>query len=68
MGIRDQATSAPSLMLFERSGISRSGSISSRVPRPVHAGQAPCGELNENERGSRSSMIVPSYGQLYRSL
>ena len=27
--------------------MTRSGSISSRVPRPVQAGQAPCGELNE---------------------
>ena len=31
------------------SGISSAGSISSFVPRPVHAGQAPCGELNEND-------------------
>ena len=48
--------------------MTRSGSISSRVPRPVQAGQAPCGELNENVRGSSSSTVNPSYGQLYFSL
>ena len=32
------------------------------MPRPVHVGQAPCGELNENERGSSSSIVVPSKG------
>ena len=36
--------------------------MTSRVPRPVHVGHAPCGELNEKLRGSSSSIIVPSYG------
>jgi hypothetical protein len=52
MGIRDHGTSAPSAMETERSGMSRSASISRRVPIPVHAGHAPCGELNEKLRGS----------------
>src|SRR5205085_3618870 len=40
----------------ERSGLPKtsSGSGSRLVPRPVHAGHAPCGELNENVRGSIS--------------
>ena len=39
-----------------------------RVPRPWHAGQAPNGELNENERGSRSSVSMSwSLGQDIRS-
>ncbi len=29
-----------------------------RVPRPWQAGQAPNGELNENERGSSSSVSI----------
>ena len=29
-----------------------------RVPRPWHSGQAPNGELNENDRGSRSSVSI----------
>src|SRR4029079_11284505 len=68
VGIRAHGTSAPSARLFERSGITRSGSISSLVPRPVQVGQAPCGELNEKLRGSNSSAVYPSYGQLYFSL
>ena len=62
VGIRDHGTSAPSATLRSRSGMTRSGSITSWVPMPVHVGHAPCGELNENERGSSSSMVVPSYG------
>ena len=54
--------------LFERSGITSSGSISRRVPRPVQAGHAPWGELNEKVRGSSSSIVKPSNGQLYFSL
>src|SRR5665811_114234 len=44
--------------LIDRSslGINRSASTSSSTPRPVHLVQAPNGELNENERGSTSSM------------
>jgi len=57
-----QGASAPCLMLLDRSGITRPGSITSCVPRPVQVGQAPWGELNENDRGSSSSIIVPSYG------
>ena len=34
-----------------------------RRPRPSHAGQAPCGLLNENRRGSISSMVKPDTGQ-----
>ena len=64
VGIFAHGTRAPLARLFERSGMTRSGSISSFVPRPVQAGQAPCGELNEKLRGSSSSIVVPSYGQV----
>ena len=60
VGILFHGTSAPALMLLVRSGITRSGSITSCVPRPVHVGQAPWGELNEKLRGSSSSIVVPS--------
>ena len=55
---------APSATLRLRSGMSRAGSNSLRTPSPVHAGQAPWGELKEKLRGSSSSMVVPSMGQL----
>src|SRR6478609_9851667 len=61
-------TSAPCAIDFDLSGMTRSGSISSWVPRPVQVGHAPCGELNEKLRGSSSSIVNPSYGQLNFSL
>ena len=64
VGILFQGTRAPALMLRLLSGSTRSGSMTSWVPRPVQVGQAPWGELNENERGSSSSIVVPSNGQL----
>ena len=40
-----------------------------RVPRPLHSGQAPNGLLNENDRGSSSSVSIGwSLGQAIRSL
>src|SRR6201994_67117 len=45
------------------SGTISSGSTSSLVPSPVQSGQAPQGELNENERGSSSSNDRSSYRQ-----
>jgi len=54
--MRDHGSSAPSSTERLRS-ITRSGSNSMRIPRPVHAGHAPWGELNENERGSSSSIV-----------
>ena len=59
---------APCPRLLSGFGMSSAGSISSFVPRPVHVGHAPCGELNEKFRGSSSSIVKPSYGQLYFSL
>ena len=64
VGIFAQGRKAPWATLLAGSGTTSAGSITSCVPRPVQAGHAPCGELNENERGSSSSMVVPSYGQL----
>ena len=48
-----------------RSGstMSFSASTSWTTPRPVHAGQAPCGELNENSRGDSSDSAKPQRGQ-----
>ena len=57
VGIRAHGTSAPVARLFERSGMTRSGSISSLRPEAGAAGQAPCGELNEKLRGSSSSTV-----------
>src|SRR3712207_5421305 len=51
---------APSPRLFSGSGMTSSGSTSLRVPMPVHSGQAPKGELKENDRGSRASNDRPS--------
>jgi hypothetical protein len=41
VGILVHGASAPALMLFARSGITRPGSMTSWVPSPVHVGQAP---------------------------
>ena len=46
---------APPLSDSAPSGTTSSGSTSFRVPSPVHSGQAPNGELKENDRGSNSS-------------
>ena len=46
----------------------RSGSTTSRAPRPSHAGQAPCGPLNENMRGSIGGSEMPQSMQAKRSL
>ena len=45
-----------------------SGSNSSLTPRPVHSGQAPCGELNEKLRGSISPRLIPQCAQANFSL
>src|SRR3989338_250432 len=34
------------------------------VPRPLHSGHAPYGELNEKSRGSTSGKENPSYGHI----
>src|SRR6266487_1780613 len=54
---------APWASVLSGSGTTSSGSTSSRVPRPVQSGQAPHGELNENDRGSSSSKDRSSYRQ-----
>src|SRR5690348_17916466 len=33
-------------------------------PNPPHSSHMPCGELNENKRGSSSSNARPQFGQL----
>src|SRR2546423_1813101 len=58
-----QGAMAPSARDSVGSGISSSSSTSSLVPRPVQAGHAPNGELNENDRGSSSSQDRLSYKQ-----
>src|SRR5664280_969375 len=68
IGRRDQGTSAPPARERFLFWITRPGSISRRLPIPVQDGQAPWGELKLKLRGSSSSTVVPSYGQLYRSL
>jgi len=49
------------------SGTISSGSISICEPRPVQRGQAPCGELKENMRGSSSGIEVPQCRHMKRS-
>ena len=46
-----------------RTYVANSGSNSVFVPRPVHSGQAPYGELKENMRGSRSGIENPHTGR-----
>jgi hypothetical protein len=45
---------APSRTLFDGSGTTRDGSISGLVPRPLHSGHMPSGELNEKLCGDSS--------------
>src|SRR6185436_6158577 len=49
------------------SGTTSSGSISICEPSPVQRGHAPCGELNENDRGSSSGIEMPQCRQAKRS-
>ena len=56
----DHGRIAPSPIDSDGSGTTRSGSISICEPRPVQRGQAPCGELKENERGSSSGIEMPA--------
>ena len=57
---------APSPTAMEPSGTTRSGSNFSSVPRPSQVGQAPAGALNENSRGSISSIVKPETGHAKR--
>ncbi len=60
---------APSARVAVTSGTTSSGSTSMRVPSPLQTGQAPNGELKENERGSSSSVsMVCSLGHAIFSL
>ena len=64
----DQGRIAPSLSVSDGSGTISSGSISICEPSPVQRGQAPCGELKENMRGSSSGIEVPQCRHMKRSL
>src|SRR5579875_553114 len=57
---------APCNILFDLSGIMRSGSNSVFIPSPLHSSHAPKGELKENVRGSRSPRLMLQYGQALR--
>ena len=63
----DHGRIAPSPSDSDGSGTISSGSISIWEPSPVHRGQAPCGELNENIRGSSSGIEVPQCRHANRS-
>ena len=54
---------APFAKLKFSLGTINSGSIYKLAPKPPQCGQAPCGLLNENRRGSISSMVNPETGQ-----
>src|SRR5215212_10552915 len=57
-------TTAPSFTLRSSFGTTRSGSISSRLPKPTHLEQAPCGLLNEKVLGCISAMDDPQFVQV----
>ena len=54
----DHTEMAFSDRLIDGSGTTSSGSTSSIVPSPEQTGQAPHGPLNENCRGSSSSIAM----------
>src|SRR5919202_2900521 len=61
----DHGLIAPSIILFDLSGIIKSGSNSILIPKPLHSLHAPKGELNENVRGSRSPREMPQRGHAF---
>ena len=63
----DHGRIAPSASDRLGSGTISSGSISIWDPSPVQRGQAPCGELKENIRGSSSGIEVPQWRHMKRS-
>src|SRR3954468_19223794 len=63
---RAQGRMPPSLMESSGSNTARV-STSLMKPRPLQAGQAPCGELNEKEWGSISAKDCPVAGSTKRS-
>ena len=65
---RPHASTTPSRSVWRGSPMQRSGSTTSRAPRPSHAGHAPCGPLNENMRGSMGGSEMPQSMQAKRSL
>src|SRR5687768_273790 len=60
---RDHGEIAPFSRLSAESETMSSGSNSIAMPSPVQAGQAPCGLLKENERGSISPTEMLQTGQ-----
>ena len=65
---RAHGVTAPSPRVRSLFGMTRSGSISSLNPMPVHSEQAPCGLLNENVRGAISPSETPQSMQANCSL
>jgi hypothetical protein len=61
-------TTAPSFTLKSSFGTTRTGSISSRLPKPSQREQAPCGLLNENVLGCISAMDAPQFVHVKFSL
>ncbi len=57
--LADHGAIAPSPIDSDGSGTTSSGSISICEPSPVQRGQAPCGALKENSRGSSSGNEIP---------
>src|SRR3989344_7840030 len=57
------ALMAPSAKVKFLFGITKSGSTSKVLPKPVQCGQAPYGELKEKRRGSISGSEIPQSGQ-----
>ena len=54
----------PSAIESEESGTILAMSTVLMVPKPLHTGQAPAGELNENVWGAGSGKDIPLSGQM----
>ena len=63
VAVRAQGAIAPSRRVSASVGHDQLRVECSSVPRPSQSGQAPNGLLNENSRGSISSMVKPETGQ-----
>ena len=55
--------SAPSITESVGSWMMRFGSTSSFVPRPLHSGHIPSGELKLNSCGDSSGKLIPQWAQ-----
>ena len=65
--VADHGIMAPSASVKSLLGSTSVGSISNFVPSPWQVGQAPCGELNEKNRGEISGIEILQSAHAKRS-